>query len=253
MGFDYESRNFLLLISLPLLALGIAEVVIGMEVFRFTSNKAQLGAWWAGVGAIVTYASGYFTSGVGGNALYIAAVMLCGLVCLAGTLVDGIAFAVAGKLKACANDNLEYWGYGDLQEDLYDECDLPNGSADCYCISGASSLCYHYHAGKGFDKDDCGPLTDEYGQLLKTSYSLCLAMFFGCGVLFFLGLCVCCRQSTRKRPPPLIDPNASSQCPIAPVTYMESGPPPDVQYATMYSQYEPPVATVVSATVVKAS
>lgn len=251
MGFDHESRKLILLATLPLFILGIVEIVFGLEIFLFSAN-ARFGAWWAGVGAAATFLSSYFAVDLSGKSCFALLVFLCGLICLVGTLVDGISYAIAGKIKACGNDNLKFWGHDNLYDNLVDTCDLPNGNFDCYCLTGANSMCLHFNSGDGFEKSDCEPLTDEYGRLLKISYSICLAMFFYCGPLFFFALGMCCR---REKDQMLLDHSAplpSSQGPIA-YDYPPHSPQQQYNQGVAYTQatvlppqYEPP-STVASA------
>jgi hypothetical protein len=256
MGFDYESRKFILLASAPLLILGITEIVFGVEVFQFASN-AHFGAWWAGVGATVTFLSGWLTTGIGGKSVFALIIFICAVICFTGTLVDGISYAVAGKIKICGNDKLEAWGDSSLYDNLIETCNLPNGNFDCYCMTGANSLCLHFQSGQGFDEGDCEPLTDDYGRLLKTSYSLCLAMFFYCGPLFVFALTMCCRRE--KSGQTLLGDSGQQQS-QTPIAYYDpyGAPPPQQQHpcngvvsyaqpVAVPPQYAPPPPTAPSA------
>lgn len=162
--------------AVPLLAFGCAEVIVGALVYNFTLN-IKIGAWYVGVFAIITALVGFgahFHTAFSG--MYPIMCMLTATVALIGTLVDGIAYAVIGYIKACGNDGAHYWGDSDFYADALESCELPATSRDCYCVISHSSGCFSYDGnGKDtFDQDDCDPMIDEYPViLLELQYLSC--------------------------------------------------------------------------------
>eukprot|EP00602_Paraphysomonas_sp_CaronLab_P009844 CAMPEP_0185027574 /NCGR_PEP_ID=MMETSP1103-20130426/12839_1 /TAXON_ID=36769 /ORGANISM="Paraphysomonas bandaiensis, Strain Caron Lab Isolate" /LENGTH=226 /DNA_ID=CAMNT_0027561659 /DNA_START=432 /DNA_END=1112 /DNA_ORIENTATION=- len=75
----------------------------------------------------------------------------------------------------------------------------------CYCIRDMHNditkevRCFEYVAQDGFDSDDCEPVLDEYGELVYSSFSLCLAIFFLCFALSIVACSSCCCLKIQKQ------------------------------------------------------
>ena len=183
----------MVVLNVPMLILGICELVMGSLCFSFSSNT-KVGAFYAGAISVVTGLIGlaFFNSFV--KFLYLALVVLACLVNLIGCMVDGIYYAAPiGFISACGNDDGKLWGDSDYYDKLLNDCDeilFEDGNFDCYCVTTGSSndKCYHYDGEDGFDANNCGPVTDEWGRWLHASWSLCLAMFFYTWILFAAGI-----------------------------------------------------------------
>lgn len=194
----------------------------GSIVFSFTSN-VEIGAFYAGIVAVVTACVSYFANSHG----FLGALIICCAASailnligtlidgyliytiiegyLIGTIIDGIAYSIFGYIKACGNDSLQFWGDSSYYDAIIEKCELPEDTHDCYCIISQTSTCYKFDAGDGFDKDDCNPLVDEYGHLIHISWSLCLAMFFLSLILFVIGCASCCTTYNRFKTDKLMD------------------------------------------------
>lgn len=150
--------------AIPLLGLGIVQVVYGTLVYNFTSN-IKIGAWYVGILSVVTALLGFsvkFHPALSGA--YPLVCILTATVALVGTLIDGIAYAIIGYLKACGNDGVNYWGESKYFDSVLTACELPSSTRDCYCVISTSSSCFSYDGnGKDtFDQGNCDPLLGEY-------------------------------------------------------------------------------------------
>lgn len=167
MGFSKWPQKLIIISSIPLLILGLVETVVGFIVYNFTSN-IKIGAWYVGMFALVNALIGFGVMWkVGFSGAYPIMCLVTATVALIGTLIDGIAYAVIGYLKACGNNGSDYWGEDDFYENVMEECELPATNRDCYCVISHNSVCFSYDGnGKGtFNQDDCNPLLDEYPVL----------------------------------------------------------------------------------------
>jgi hypothetical protein len=156
-------------------AFGVAETIIGTLVYNFTSN-IKIGAWYVGVSAIITGLIGFSAKrSTAFVALYPIMCVVTATIALVGTLIDGIAYAVIGYLKACGNNGVDYWGDSGFYAHVADSCSLPARTRDCYCVISQSSACFSYDGnGKDtFDQDDCDPVIHEYAVIKNIIYDVC--------------------------------------------------------------------------------
>jgi hypothetical protein len=151
-----------------LLALSIAQLVIGAIVYDFTNNRrTQIGAFYVGIFGIVCSVLGMLVNKHASFAgAYPVMCVLTATVAFIGTLVDGIAYGVIGYFKACGNSQGEMWGDSKFYEEVLTKCDLPSETStqDCNCVISLQSMCYSYE-GNGphtFDENNCAPLMNDY-------------------------------------------------------------------------------------------
>jgi len=247
--------NLFVLCNLPLLVLGIVQLIYAAEASGFVDSTSDFkpGSYFVGITSLIVFLFTVLMPHYGSKTttfLYVMGLPILALVALIGTLIDGIHFAVAGYIKSCGNQLGDVWGDVTLFDDVQDEC-FPNGRTNvlndrCYCVLGAKSSCYVFREGDGFSSDDCEPLIDDYGHLLKVSYALALTIFFLTWILCPMSYCTRFLLR-REEQPKTLDPVDSiyptgSQAPttVNPVNSMNPVPVTGVVTA-IYAP--PPVVT----------